>query len=73
MSSGVLHRAVLVRTDVSENILSPISGFLRAIGLHSHISLELLLISLPIKGYYVGLKNTVFWDVITAVSVVDIF
>jgi hypothetical protein len=30
-------------------------------------------ISLSIEGYYVGSKNTVFWDVSMAVPIVDVF
>jgi hypothetical protein len=34
---------------------------------------ESLLLSLSTQGYYVGSKNTVFWDVFTAVSMADVF
>jgi hypothetical protein len=33
------------------------------IGLHSCVTIESLLIGLPIEVYYVRLKNAVFWDV----------
>jgi hypothetical protein len=54
MSCGNLYRVALVRTDISENILPPSSGFLRMTGL----TVELLLISLSIEGYYVWSKDT---------------
>jgi hypothetical protein len=37
MSSGTLNRVPVVRTDVSENILPPSSGFLRVIELDSFL------------------------------------
>jgi hypothetical protein len=47
-------RLAVVRTDVSEIISLPSSGFIRVIGFHSCVTVESLLISLPIEGYYVG-------------------
>jgi hypothetical protein len=48
--------------------IAPSSGFLTVIELHNCVTLESLLIDLSIEGYYVGSKNTVFWEVFTAVS-----
>jgi hypothetical protein len=42
----------------------PSSRFLMVIGFHSCVTMESLLIS------YVGLKNTVFWQVFVAVSMI---
>jgi hypothetical protein len=58
-------------TNVLENIPPLSSGFLRVIGLHSCVTVESLLISLSIEGYYVWSKSTVFWDAFTAVSVIE--
>jgi hypothetical protein len=48
---------VLVITDVSEDISLPSSRSLRVLVLHSCVTVESLLISLPIEGHYVGPKN----------------
>jgi hypothetical protein len=53
-------RMALVRTAVSENISPLSSGFLRAIGPHSCVTVASLFISLPTEGYYVGSKNAIF-------------
>jgi hypothetical protein len=63
----------LVKTDFSENMSPSSSGFFRVIGFHTCITVESLIISLSIERYYVGSKNTVFCDVFTAVSRIDIF
>jgi hypothetical protein len=63
----------LVITDVSENILPSSSGFLRVIGPHSCVTVESLSITISIQGYYVGSKNTVFWDAFIVVSMLDVF
>jgi hypothetical protein len=73
MSSGTLYRVAQVRTNVSENISSPSSGFLKVITFHSCVIMESLLVSISVEESYVGSKNTVFWDVFTAVSVTDVF
>jgi hypothetical protein len=41
------------------------------IELHSCVTVESLLISLSIGGYYLWSKNTVFWVDFTAVSIID--
>jgi hypothetical protein len=46
------YRVALVRTDVSENITPPSSGFLRVLGLHSCVTVETLLISLSIERFH---------------------
>jgi hypothetical protein len=51
MASGALYRVVLVRTDVSENLSSRCSGFLKLIGFHSCIAVQTLLLNLSIEGY----------------------
>jgi hypothetical protein len=66
-----LYRAALITTDVSENISPPSSGILKVKEFHSCGTMEALLVSLSIGGYYAGSKNTVFWDVFTAVSMID--
>jgi hypothetical protein len=66
-----LYRVALVRTDISENVSFPSSGFLRGIGFHSYVTVELLLLSLSIEGYSVWSKNTVHSDAFTAVSIID--
>jgi hypothetical protein len=70
MPFDTLYSVAQVRTDVSENISSPSSGFLRVIGSHSCVTVESLLISLSIDGYYVWSKNTVLWDALTAVRII---
>jgi hypothetical protein len=40
MSSGTLCRVALLRSDVSENLLSPSSGFLKLTGFHSCVTVE---------------------------------
>jgi hypothetical protein len=49
--SGSLYHVALVRTDVSENISPPSSGFLRVIGAHSCGTVQSLLIILSTDGY----------------------
>jgi hypothetical protein len=73
MPSGILYHIVLVRTEVSENISLPSSGFVGVIQFHSYVSVESLLISLSIEGYSLWSKNNVFWGDFTAVSVIDAF
>jgi hypothetical protein len=73
MPSGTLYCLALVRTDVSENILPPSSGFLTVIGFHSCVTVESLLYSLSIEGYYLWSKNTVFLNAFMAVSIIDAF
>jgi hypothetical protein len=73
MSPGTLERMSSVRADVSENISPLFSGFLSVIGFHGCLTVELLLISFSIAGYYLWSKNAVFWDVITAILMIDIF
>jgi hypothetical protein len=51
MSSETLYPVALARTDVSENLLSPSSRFLKLIGFHSCITMETLFLSLSVKGY----------------------
>jgi hypothetical protein len=41
MPSGALYRGALVKNDVSENVSSPSSGFLRVIGLSTWFEIEL--------------------------------
>jgi hypothetical protein len=50
-SAGTLHSVPLVRTDVSENVSPPSSGFLRVTGIHSCITVASLLISLSSLVY----------------------
>jgi hypothetical protein len=69
---GLCIAVALVRTDVSEKISSPSSEFHRLLGPHSCVTMEPLLISLSIEGYYVRSQN-LFWDAFTAVSVIDFF
>jgi hypothetical protein len=69
MPSEPLYLVDLVTADVSENISPPHSGFLTVIVHHNCITVESLLISLPIERYYLRSKNTVCWDVATAVTV----
>jgi hypothetical protein len=71
MPSGTLYRVALVRTDVSENALSPSSEFFGVICFHSCVSVESLLVSLPIKEEHLWPKNTVLWNALTRVSIVD--
>jgi hypothetical protein len=52
MLSGTLYRVALVRSDVSEKVSSPYSVFLRVIGFHNCFTVESLLTSLSIEGYY---------------------
>jgi hypothetical protein len=52
MPSGKLYRVPVVRTDVSENISLPSSGFFRVIGFHNCVSVEFLLIGLSTEEYY---------------------
>jgi hypothetical protein len=73
MSSGTLYHVAVVRTNVSENISPPSSGFLRVRGFHSCVTMESLLINLSRDGYYVGSKKTVRWDAFRAVSMIDVF
>jgi hypothetical protein len=40
---------------------------------HSCFTMESLLTSLSIEGRYVGSKNTTFWDIFTAVSIIHVF
>jgi hypothetical protein len=67
MRSGTVYRVVRVRTDVSENISPPSSWFLRVMCFQSCVTVESLLIGLPVEGYYAGSKKTAFWDALTAV------
>jgi hypothetical protein len=62
-----------VRTDVSENISPPSSGFLKVLRSHIYVTMESLLMSLSIEGYCVALKNTALWDAFTAVSMIEVF
>jgi hypothetical protein len=73
MSSGSFHLVAVVRTDVSDNISPPSSGFLTMIGFHNCVTVGSLLISLSTEGYFIGSKNTVLWDIFTAVSIPDAF
>jgi hypothetical protein len=73
MPSGTLYRVPLVRTDVSENIQPPSSGFLRVIGFHKCVAVESLLLSLTIEEHSLWSNNTVLWDAFTAVSIIDAF
>jgi hypothetical protein len=52
-----MYRVALVRTDVSEHILPPSSNFIKVMGFHSCVTVESLLISLSIEGYYIWSKN----------------
>jgi hypothetical protein len=49
-----------------------IAPIFRVMGLHNSVTVQSLLISLPIQGYYVGQKNTVFWDAFTPVTVTNL-
>jgi hypothetical protein len=70
MLSGT-YRVALARTDVSEKVSSPSSGFLRVmIRFHSLVTVESLLLNLCIEGWS---KNTAFWDAFAAVSITDAF
>jgi hypothetical protein len=71
MLSGTLYSVALVRTDVSDNISPPSSGLLWVIEFHNCLTVESLLFSLSIDGYYLWSKNTVFWDAFTSVSIID--
>jgi hypothetical protein len=73
MSSGTFYRLVIVITNVSENVSSLFSGSLPVIGLHSCVTVEALLISLSVEGYYVVSKKTVFWDVFSTITMTDVF
>jgi hypothetical protein len=48
MLSGTLYRVALVRTEVSENMSPPFSGYLRLIEFHSYVTVESLWISLSV-------------------------
>jgi hypothetical protein len=67
MPSGTLYCVAVFRTDVSENVSSQSSGFLRLIGFHSCV------ISLSIEGYYLWSKSAAFWEAFMVVSVIDAF
>jgi hypothetical protein len=51
MSSGTLYRVALVETDVSENLSSPSSGFLKQIGFHNCITVGTPSLCLSIERY----------------------
>jgi hypothetical protein len=61
----------VIQTEVSENVSSPSSGFLMVKGFHSCVTVESLLPILSTEGHYLWSKNTVFWDAIKAVSIID--
>jgi hypothetical protein len=73
MPSGTLYHVALIQPDVSENASPLSSGFFRMLGFNSCVDMESLLISLCIERYYLSLKNTVFWDFLTVVSIIDAF
>jgi hypothetical protein len=50
--SGTLCPVELVRTEVSEDVLSPSSGVLRLIGFHCSITVETILLSHRTERYY---------------------
>jgi hypothetical protein len=73
MPWGALCCVVPVRTDISENVSSPSSGFLRAIGFHRFVTVGSLLVCLSIEEYNLWSESTVIWDAFTAVSIIDAF
>jgi hypothetical protein len=58
MSSRVLYRVALFRTDVSENALSPSEGVLMLTGYHSCVTVGTLLLSPYIEGHCHCTKNS---------------
>jgi hypothetical protein len=73
MPSGALYHVAVARTDVSENVSSLSSGFLRVTRFHSRVTVESLLLIRSIEGYYLWLKDTVLWNSFTVVSIMDSF
>jgi hypothetical protein len=73
MSSGTLCFVAVVRSNVSENILPPSSGFLKVTGLRSYVTMESLLISLSIERYYVWSKKFVSWDILGRFNSMGVF
>jgi hypothetical protein len=67
MPSGTLYPIALVRIVVSEDIAS----IFRVIGFHSCVTVDSLLIDLPVEGYYLLSKKTVLWDAFIVASVID--
>jgi hypothetical protein len=72
MSSGTPYRVALVRTDVSENIASTfrVPQGDRIAQLCSH---EIAVDQPFLRRYYVGSKNSVFWDAFAVVSIIEAF
>jgi hypothetical protein len=50
MSSGTLYHVAVVSTDVLENVSPPPSGFLRVIGPHSYVTVEIPVDYSPHRG-----------------------
>jgi hypothetical protein len=73
MYSRTLYRVAPFIADVSENISPPSSGVVMFMGFHSRITVFTLVLSLSIEGHHKMLKNSVFWDVFTEVSIKDVF
>jgi hypothetical protein len=59
ISSGTLYWGALIRIDILEKISPPSSEFLRAIA-YRCVTMDSLLISLSMEGYYAEWKNTDF-------------
>jgi hypothetical protein len=55
-------RVALVQTNVSENVSSPSSEFLKFKGFHNYVAEETLLLSLSKQGHCYYSMNTVFRD-----------
>jgi hypothetical protein len=54
------------RRNIPEDGILHIASTFSVICLQSCVTVESLLISLPIEAFYVGLKNAIFWEVFTA-------
>jgi hypothetical protein len=61
MPSRTLYRVAIVRADVSEDISSTSSGFLRVIGLHSCVTVKLLLTTISTAAAVKASQKTVFF------------
>jgi hypothetical protein len=72
MPPGTLYRVAVVVADVSVKVSSPSSGLAMLIGFLICVTVGSQF-SCCIERHYLWSKNTVLWDVLTAVSAIDGF